>query len=614
MHGFIRSLGQAHAAANTASFTKDQNRAVLIAGLTCACFSVLATFVTLRWFILMKRTFRHKLVMFLILSDTFKALWYFIFPVVVFSRGPVASSSGLCQATGFFLAIGIEASDFAILMIALHSILYIFHPPASSGESGGLYRWRKFAYPAWIGLPILAASLAFVNDGNAYTTAGTYCYLPRRPFWYRLALSWIPRYFIITLIIVMYAALYIYVTLKFRSFSNLQDSESITTPYASSGRSSRRLSEDGIAPDEPDRPIERPRMSRSNHSYNNKENPQIALDPWDQVSFITSKPLQNASAGQPGVQAADFAWTSQDPRNQGVASGPSTPSSFRQHDAGSPSIWNGWNGSSSATMDSQYTGDTMTNTTGAGVQAQEKAEVGKKKTVLPRAYQAPPAKAKDPLRRTRQAIRKQLRYMFVYPAIYLVMWTIPFVSHCLQYSDYYVMHPVFGVSIVGTCMLSLQAGIDCIVFSWREKPWRRIPEGHKFSVDGLRASFAGHDRQSPNNSRNNSIAAGPDLEAGGSARARASRDPGSGHPSRATSAHWWEAEGKRRKDSVWLGTDSSQSGHRSSSSVGEDTLIPSPSAEDERALSVVHEDPRSEGEEGDRDISGVDRRASADQK
>jgi len=226
MHGVIRSLGEENGATRTTTFTKQQNQAVLIAGLACACFSVLATLITLRWFILMKRTFRHNLIMFLILSDTFKALWYFLFPVVVLSRGPVASSSGFCQATGFFLAVGIESSDFAILMIALHAILYIFHPPARSEDSGGLYRWRKFIYPAWVALPVLAASLAFINSGDAYTTAGTFCYLPRRPFWYRLALSWIPRYCILSLIFLMYASLYIYVTLRFRSFSNLQDSDS----------------------------------------------------------------------------------------------------------------------------------------------------------------------------------------------------------------------------------------------------------------------------------------------------------------------------------------------------------------------------------------------------
>lgn len=613
MNEVARSLSDENAGTTTTTFTRQQNRAVLIAGLTCACFSVLTTLVTLRWFILMKRTFRHRLVMFLILSDTFKALWYFLFPVVVFSREPVASSSGFCQATGFFLAIGIEASDFAILMIALHAILYIFHPPARYGDSGGLYRWRKFVYPAWAALPILAASLAFVNNGDSYTTAGTFCYLPRRPFWYRLALSWIPRYCILSLIILMYTALYIYVTLKFRSFSNLQDSDSTTTPRSDSRYSSRRSSEDGIAPDEPDRPAETSKTSRFNRpgfsraSSYNKENPQTPVDPWDQVSFITSKPLRDIPQWQPGVQAADFAWIARDTRHQGAVSPPHTRSSSNQPDAPSPASRRV---SNCATMGSRYTGGTITNTPAADVQAQDEATVGKKKTVPrsvpPKSHQLTQAKVKDPLRRTRKAIRKQLRYMFIYPAVYLLMWTIPFASHCLQYSDYYVKNPIFGLTIVATCMLSLQAGVDCIVFSWREKPWRRIPEGHKFSMDGLRASFSGRDDQTPNSSKKTSVAVESDLEPGVSACTP--RDPGSGPSSRATSAHWWEAEGKRRKDSVWLGTDSSSAAYRSSSPAGKNTLPPSTLAESEgeRNLSVVHEHPPSDQEQGGRNFSEAD--------
>jgi hypothetical protein len=51
-----------------------------------------------------------SLVMLLIQSDMFKALWFMIYPIVVFIRGPVPSSSTFCQVNGFFLALGIEAS------------------------------------------------------------------------------------------------------------------------------------------------------------------------------------------------------------------------------------------------------------------------------------------------------------------------------------------------------------------------------------------------------------------------------------------------------------------------------------------------------------------------
>ncbi|KAK5095012.1 G protein-coupled receptor gpr1 [Exophiala xenobiotica] len=206
----------------------------------------------------------------------------------------------------------------------------------------------------------------------------------------------------------MYTALYIYVTLKFRSFSNLQDSDSSTTPHSNSRRSSRRSSEDGIAPDEPDRPAETSKASRFNRpgfsraSSYNKEHPQLPVDPWDQVSFITSKPLRDIPRWQPGIQAADFAWIARDTRQQGAVSPPRTRSSSHQP-AAPPLASRGV--PDCMTMDSRYTGDTITNAPGADVPAQEEATAANKRTaprtVPPNSHQLTQARTKDPLRRTR---------------------------------------------------------------------------------------------------------------------------------------------------------------------------------------------------------------------
>jgi G protein-coupled receptor GPR1 len=53
--------------------------------------------------------------MLLIQSDMFKALWFMLYPVVVFARGPVMSDSTFCKVNGFFLSLGIEASGAAPL-------------------------------------------------------------------------------------------------------------------------------------------------------------------------------------------------------------------------------------------------------------------------------------------------------------------------------------------------------------------------------------------------------------------------------------------------------------------------------------------------------------------
>lgn len=48
--------------------------------------------------------------MLLIQSDMFKALWFMIYPIVVFIHGPVRDTSTFCQVNGFMIALGIEAS------------------------------------------------------------------------------------------------------------------------------------------------------------------------------------------------------------------------------------------------------------------------------------------------------------------------------------------------------------------------------------------------------------------------------------------------------------------------------------------------------------------------
>lgn len=604
MSATARGLSEANG--STTSWTTQQNQAVLIAGLTCACFSVLATLVTLRWFILMKRSFRHKLIMFLICSDTFKALWYFLFPVVVFSRGPVSSSSAFCQVSGFFLSVGIEASDFAILMIALHAILYIFRPPARSAEQGGLYPYRKWIYPLWIALPIIVASLAFINDREAYTTSGTFCYLPRRPFWYRLALSWIPRYCIMLIIFAMYTAVYIYVALKFRSFGNLNDSGSHYSSSSQSRQSS--VSIDEIAPDEPVRPaptltspnksrFSRPTFSRSG-SHNDQPAPSV--NPWDEVSFITSRALRTSEPWQSGVQSSDFAFA---PRESIPQSGTVTPLNrdFQQRlDRPTHESRKSSHAPTTHSHSSQLTGTTTTS-------AAPTQEINPRQlsSAMQKAAAAPaPAKRNDPLRRTRKAIRKQLRYMFIYPAVYLFMWIFPFAAHCTLYNDYYVEHPIYWLTILSTCMFSLQAAADCIVFSWREKPWRRISEDSKFVLHSIRPSFSIRHGSVKNRSAVPSIAIAPDEELGPADHAH-----GSSMTNRNAGNNWWEAEGRKRKDSVWLGVDSNN--HEN---VEEEPAEPESTANEAnipRTIEEEEESPRSTRHASIAFTSGQEEEASA---
>ena len=527
------------------TLSDSQNRAILIAGLSCACISFVAAFIALRWFVLMKRCFRHRLVLFLIASDTFKAAWYFVFGIVAISSGPVRSNSGFCQASGFFLMLGVEASDFAILLIALHTLLAIFKPTSRTGE-GGLYPYRNWIYPIWLGSPLLFASLAFVGGRNAYVTSGAFCYLPKRPFWYRLTLSWVPRYLIISTILMMYISIYFYVRIKFRNFNAVLAGRD-------SSQKSARLSRQSIGPGSaahetvtPPDPIAhsmredtavlppmRPlafRLSSFSSERGSFKLPATTSDaPWETLSFVTARPLQDQDVHpHAGVVTEDFApeadstesqSTKVSPRNLSISNGQSAQTAEDDRKA-----------SEAPTMQTNYTGDTAAT-----------------RTTFDTTITTPETdydEATDHLRQTRLAIRRQLRFLFLYPLLYILMWGFPFASHALNYDDYYVRHPIFWLSVAQVCSLGLQAGVDSVVFSLREKPWRRIDSDSRWSFPSFKGVVVGSIKKSGSNCRSNPPSAQTNEPI-----------PSSTEQMKRSSSHWWEAEGRRRRDSVWMGTD-----------------------------------------------------------
>ncbi|ETN42168.1 uncharacterized protein HMPREF1541_04109 [Cyphellophora europaea CBS 101466] len=502
-------------------FTPSQNRAILLTGLSCACVSLVVVIVALRWFVLMKRIFRHRLILYLVASDTFKAIWYFVFAVVSTSRGPVSSGSNFCQASGYLLLLAVEASDFAILLIAVHTMLCIFGPSNKSGEAG-LYPYRNWILPFWLGPPLLFASLAFINGSNAYVTSGTFCFLPKRPFWYRLALGWIPRYLIIITILCMYTIIYIYVHVKFQGFKNLQAGDSSTDSASASRRATESMPMITPGSQNPSEPEPLPTVASPSpakvqseravrvHPYDSNGNgatnatPVLGHNaPWDSMMFLTQYSLD--STQRKSTAGGNFAGTSSpEQANRSERTSNNTSAS------NDPSV-EGRKQSEAPTICTSFTGQTASSP--ATCDNDAKGAAG----------------TRDHLRETRAAIQRQLRFLFIYPIIYILMWVFPFANHAILYDDHYILHPPFWLTIVSTCSVALQAAVNAIVFSWREKPWRRIKEDSRLSL-----SF-----------RFRKSASSPEDEV--------RQEPAA--PRVDNSPLWWEAEGRKRQDSVWLGTD-----------------------------------------------------------
>ncbi|KAK6392927.1 hypothetical protein LTR65_003010 [Meristemomyces frigidus] len=449
--------------------------------------SITAAICALYWFCMMRRNFRRDLVLLLVIGDFWKSLWFLIYAAVTFAQGPVSTHSTFCQSSGYFLQMGVMMCDVAIFFMSLHMCLQIFPPRNSFLGSDGLYRIRHGVLAAWIIIPNLSASLAFINNGPngpAYQAAGAFCTLPIRPFWYRLALSWVPRY--LNWIFVMGVAIRIYshVGREFQVFGHERDrSSSMAMPgessvdraaaesLAATRRKSmavgnldveKQASDESVAPD--DIGVRRTRsfgpLKTSPPSSSTSSRRPSAPD-WSGTFGFSIEPLTGPrSAKSPptsrrgsrqigvGMAAEDFA--------------PAPPMNLE------PNRHRG----SITTLGSVRSSTAPSTFEGAAVLAsirEDKRASASTKSSTPRDTAA------NLSRNRRRAIQRQLRLLSIYPIVYMILWTIPFVNHSLGYSEYYAQHPIFVLSAVNTFCQCFLGFADVSVFCWREKPWRHIP-------------------------------------------------------------------------------------------------------------------------------------------
>lgn len=201
-----------------------------------------------------RKVFRHDLILFLIICDLIKAVILMIYPLIILNNNYVYATPAFFNTLGWFTAYATEGADIAIMVFAIHFALLIFKPNwkwrnnKTGNMEGGLYKVRGYIWPITALIPMVLASLAFINynklhhwtdaerasvilDNNSYDFPfkpriggykpwSAWCYLPPRPLWYKIVLSWGPRYFLIISIIAIYIAIYLYVSSKIRRIKN----------------------------------------------------------------------------------------------------------------------------------------------------------------------------------------------------------------------------------------------------------------------------------------------------------------------------------------------------------------------------------------------------------
>jgi hypothetical protein len=332
--------------------------------------------------------------------------------------------------------------DYAVLVMAIHSALQVFNP-VSQGCSDGLFNYRYYIYLGGFIVPGTMSGLAFVNPDSAYLFQGVFCTLPLRPLWYRLTLAWIPRYLIALVIICLATAIYAYIGFEFRSYANLtQEMQTQATPMAGLDL---EAATDSSPPDV---------AEQAHHSQRR-----------------ASSVAHDAVVSQyQGSAVAFMATTYSDPSPSTQSwPGSSTPLPPRGSTSRCPPLFvvpSGYFIKPSNTNDLHGPISPLTTPQGDPLSS---VPLTQPSTAL---YNSVPAQC--PLQYQRRRMHRQLRLMFIYPLAYTLMWLIPFIQHCMSYSDVWVAHPVWFLTIGATVCITSMGFVDCLIFSVREKPWRSI--------------------------------------------------------------------------------------------------------------------------------------------
>ncbi|KAI1410221.1 G protein-coupled glucose receptor regulating Gpa2-domain-containing protein [Hypoxylon sp. FL1857] len=482
--------------------------ALMSISLSTASISVLSALYAFYWFVRMRRSFRHDLIMLLIQSDMMKALWLVICPLAFFAKLPIDSESTFCQVSGFFLTASIEASDIAVFLIAIHTALFILRPRSSNGASG-LYPYRRFFYTCWAIIPLVLAAIVPITGGH-FADNGPHCYLPVRPRWYLSALSWIPRYVIFGVIIFTYTGLYLYIAFRLRGFRRDQRRASTahsdypdqnrkhnhrhdpsgdvppTPPIADHGlldlvRGS--LTNDGDRKDRQNSVAST--ISSLNYGGDSSTPPQHSEQVlrnsivWNPVDFANNSSAESHARRQ--SEMALLGPTSPSLRaEQTIPIRPPEPVHLDPPNSPGDSQFT-WKHSISRGTHS--IAGSISNMVSALQRSPPWADDSNQSTSSSSIF-LPQRETEEAMRRSREKQQRQLRLLFVYPAIYMLTWIAPFVSHVLQYDNHFSDRGRYNLGgepialqIVSIASLCIGAAVDCCFFSAWEKPWLHLRGG-----------------------------------------------------------------------------------------------------------------------------------------
>ena len=336
-------------------------------------------------------------------------------------------------------------TDFATLCIATHTALQVFRPKPSVLGPGGLYKFRHSLYTAFIVLPAFLASLAFARGRYAYQSQGPFCTLPVRPFWYRIATSWLPRYFVILFSVILYLAIYIHAEHEFSDSKLFRGKLGQAVRRLSDARRRGRMN----TPDPEMSTV--PRQSESFASRDREQLPQVALAVPTGSQHLSQNSLQIQSVDTTRHNSAATAGTGQQLLNRPSLALDHSGNHLTPHTRAPSQML------VATTSQAHVSGNTGSNATDSSLSVDEQA------------FEL------DEMRRKRNAIRRQLKLLFIYPIVHFVTYIGPFVLHITLYQTELAMHPIWKLGLWAYFSYGILGFLDALVFVVREKPWRHIP-------------------------------------------------------------------------------------------------------------------------------------------
>jgi G protein-coupled receptor GPR1 len=334
-------------------------------------------------------------------------------------------------------------------------------------------------------VPFLFAGLAFLNPQGAYEYNAGVCWLPIQPVWYRLALSWIPRYMIFVTILVLSFTVYFHVGNQFDSFQKLwsssrRESHVHRWRHHLGNHDSKHGTPTAWTPNGGAPSIQIPMPLRKMSDEVTVARHRVSLDENRRSSKTTGKSAhytdtdmemevipdreENSSIAVERLDNANGLPTTDSGIHLGaLSSSPDPPSAQRD--------------SSSTT---NYVGKAAPRTKSGPGRLMRSAFRGASeplKAPLERYHPDTEGNigdnaANDMLEAKRATIMLQIRMNFTYPIVYVALWIFPFVLHCMQYKAMYARDPPSGLAALSILCISSMGFANCLIFLVREQPWR----------------------------------------------------------------------------------------------------------------------------------------------